>query len=61
MQATKAKPNRFQMSYKKKELDLLLPMEEFLADDLCTDRSGVHKVAVKYLYQERKRQHQNLI
>lgn len=49
------------MSYKKKELDLLLPMEEFLADDLCTDRSGVHKVAVKYLYQERKRQLQNLI
>ena len=54
------KPNRFQMSYKRKELELILPMEQFLADELCTDRSGVHKVAIKYLYSERKKVQQGL-
>ena len=47
--------NRFQMSYKEKEVPAFLKMEEFLMDDLnIGSRCDVHKAAIKHLYQERK-------
>ena len=51
----KKKQQRFQLSFKEKEVPLYLPMEEFLMDDLgiCT-RSDAYKIALKHLYQQRK-------
>jgi hypothetical protein len=55
MQQPKTRANRFQMSYKAKEVPIYGPMEEFLMDDLgIPTRSDVHKIAIKNLYQQRK-------
>jgi len=47
--------SRFQMSYSKHEVPLIIPMELELMDDLGCDRSGVHKSAIKMLYREIKK------
>ena len=62
MQTTETKANRFQMSYKTKEVSIYVPMEEFLMEDLgIATRSDVHKVAIKNLYQQRKQLTANLL
>lgn len=51
----KKKQNRFQLSYKAKELSIYLPMEEFLMEDLgIPTRSDTYKLALKNLYLQRK-------
>lgn len=51
----KKKQNRFQMSFKQKEVSIYLPMEEFLMDDLgIVTRSETYKIALKNLYRQRK-------
>lgn len=51
----KKKQNRFQLSYKAKELPIYLPMEEFLMQDLgIPTRSDTYKLALKNLYLQRK-------
>lgn len=62
MQIVKPKANRFQMSYKAKEVPIFAPMEEFLMDDMgIPTRSDVHKIAIKNLYQQRKQLSANLL
>jgi len=51
----KKKQNRFQLSYKEKEVPIYMPMEEFLMKDLgIPTRSDTYKIALKNLYQQRK-------
>jgi hypothetical protein len=62
MQPVKIKANRFQMSYKAREVPIYAPMEEFLMDDMgIPTRSDVHKVAIKNLYLQRKQLAANLL
>ena len=62
MQQHKSKANRFQMSYKAKEVPIYGAMEEFLMEDLgIPTRSDVHKIAIKNLYQQRKQLTVNLL
>ncbi len=58
----KKKQNRFQLSYKEKEVPIYLPMEKFLMEDLgIATRSDMHKFAVKHLYQQRKQARLELV
>lgn len=51
----KKKQERFQLSFKKKEVPIYIPMEEFLMKDLgIPTRSDVYKLALKNLYKQRK-------
>jgi hypothetical protein len=51
----KKKQNRFQRSFKAKEVPVFMPMEEFLMDDLdIPTRSDTYKIALKSLYRQRK-------
>tara|TARA_Y100001968_G_scaffold14044_1_gene11372 strand:+ start:2148 stop:2336 length:189 start_codon:yes stop_codon:yes gene_type:complete len=51
----RTKQNRFQLSYKKKEVPILIPMEESLMEDLgIATRSDLHKYAIKFLHSTRK-------
>ena len=51
----KKKQNRFQLSFKAKEVPAYMPMEEFLMDDLdIPTRSDTYKIALKNLYRQRK-------
>ena len=62
MMFPKTKQNRFQLSFKQKEVPIYLPMEEFLKDDLrLTCRNEVYKVALKHLYKTRKLKHLQLV
>ena len=55
MMFPKKKQNRFQLSFKEKEVPVYLPMEEFLMDDLdIPTRSDTYKIALKNLYRQRK-------
>ena len=52
---TKKKQERFTLSFKRKEVPIYVPMEEFLMDDLgIPTRSDVYKLALKNLYKQRK-------
>ena len=54
MMLTKKKQNRFQLSFKAKEVPVYMPMEEFLMDDLdIPTRSDTYKIALKNLYRQR--------
>jgi len=54
----KKKQNRFQLSFKTKEVPVYMPMEEFLMDDLdIPTRSDTYKIALKNLYRQRKQAH----
>jgi len=62
MKPDRSRANRFQMSYKAKEMPIYMPMEEFLMEDLgIATRCDVHKVAIKNLYQQRKQLTANLL
>jgi hypothetical protein len=62
MQIIKPKANRFQMSYKAKEVPIYGPMEDFLMEDLgIPTRSDVHKIAIKNLYLQRKQLTANIL
>ena len=51
----KKKQNRFQLSFKAKEVPVYIPMEEYLMDDLdIPTRSDTYKIALKNLYTQRK-------
>ena len=51
----KKKQNRFQLSFKAKEVPVYIPMEEYLMDDLdIPTRSDTYKIALKNLYRQRK-------
>jgi|TARA_Y100000015_G_C2327124_1_gene59408 hypothetical protein len=51
----KKKQERFTLSFKRKEVPIYVPMEEFLMDDLgIPTRSDVYKLALKNLYKQRK-------
>ena len=51
----KKKQNRFQLSFKAKEIPVYMPMEEFLMDDLdIPTRSDTYKIALKNFYRQRK-------
>jgi len=57
MMFPKKKQNRFQLSFKEKEVPLYLPMEEFLMEDLgIPTRSDTYKIALKNLYRQRKQE-----
>jgi len=54
----KKKQNRFQLSFKEKEVAVYIPMEEYLMDDLdIPTRSDTYKIALKNLYRQRKQAH----
>ena len=58
MMLPKKKQNRFQLSFKAKEVPVYMPMEEFLMDDLdIPTRSDTYKIALKNLYRQRKQAH----
>jgi len=58
----KKKQNRFQLSFKEREVPLFGPMEEFLMDDLgIPTRSDTYKTALKHLYQQRKQARMELV
>ena len=62
MQLFKPTANRFQMSYKAKEVPIYTPMEEFLMEDMgIPTRCDVHKIAIKNLYLQRKQLAANLL
>jgi hypothetical protein len=51
----KKKQNRFQLSFKAKEVPIYIPMEEYLIDNLdVPTRSDTYKIALKNLYRQRK-------
>ena len=55
MMLPKKKQNRFQLSFKAKEVPVYIPMEEYLMDDLdIPTRSDTYKIALKNLYRQRK-------
>lgn len=57
----KKKQNRFQLSFKAKEVPVYKPMEEFLMDDLDIPTiSDTYKIALKNLYKQRKQAHLEL-
>tara|TARA_A100001234_G_C12517056_1_gene338640 strand:+ start:351 stop:560 length:210 start_codon:yes stop_codon:yes gene_type:complete len=53
-------PTRFQQSYTRKEAPVLVPMELELMEELCCDRSAVHKKAIRNLYRTVKKERMNL-
>jgi hypothetical protein len=54
----KKKQNRFQLSFKAKEVPAYMPMEEFLMDDLdIPTRSDTYKIGLKNLYRQREQEH----
>ena len=54
----KEKQNRFQLSFKAKEVPVYMPMEKFLMDDLDIPiRTDTYKIALKNLYRQRKQTH----
>ena len=57
------KPNsqRFNMTYNRHEAPVLVPIEYELMKELGIDRSSVHKVAIKELYNRRQQSSLNLI
>ena len=58
----KKKQNRFQLSFKAKEVHVYMPMEEFLMDDLdIPTRSDTYKIALKNLYRQRKQAYLEII
>ena len=58
MMFPKKKQNRFQLSFKAKEVPIYIPMEQFLMDDLDIHiRSDTYKIALKNLYRQRKQAH----
>ena len=58
MMLPKKKQDRFQLSFKEKEVPVYMPMEEYLMDDLdITTRSATYKIALKNLYRQRKQAH----
>ena len=58
MMLPKKKQNRFQLSFKAKEVPVYIPMEEYLMDDLdIPTRSDTYKIALKNLYRQRKQAH----
>ena len=57
MMLPKKKQNRFQLSFKAKEVPVYIPME-YLMDDLdIPTRSDTYKIALKNLYRQRKQAH----
>ena len=58
MMLPKKKQNRFQLSFKEKEVPVYIPMEQYLVDDLdIPTRSDTYKIALKNLYRQRKQSH----
>ena len=58
----KKKQQRVQLSFKEKEVDIYMPMERYIMDDMgITTRSDTYKKALKYLYQTRKQAHLEMI
>ena len=56
----KKKQNRFQLSFKAKEVPAYMPMKEFLMDNLdIPTRSDTYKIkiALKNFYRQRKQAH----
>ena len=55
MMLPKKKQNRFQLSFKAKEVPVYMPMEEYLMDDLdIPTRSDTYKIALKNLCRQSK-------
>ena len=49
------KQTRFQLSYKKKEAEYLIPIEKELMEEMhIASRSDLHKYAIRFLHQARK-------
>lgn len=62
MMFPKKKQNRFQLSFKEKEVPVYIPMEQFLMDDLdIPTRSDTYKLALKNLYRQRKQAHLEMV
>ena len=62
MMLPKKKQNRFQLSFKAKEVPVYIPMEEYLMDDLdIPTRSDTYKIALKNLYRQRKQAHLEVV
>ena len=58
----KKKQNRFQMSFKEKEVPLYMMMEEFLMEDLgIPTRSDTYKIALKHYYKQAKHARMELV
>ena len=62
MMLPKKKQNRFQLSFKAKEVPVYMPMEEFLMEDLDIPTiSDTYKIALKNLYRQRKQAHLEVV
>ena len=58
----KKKQNRFQLSFKEKEVAVYMPMVEYLMDDLdIPTTSDTYKIALKNLYRQRKQAHLEMV
>jgi hypothetical protein len=53
-------PTRFQQSYTRREANDIIPKELWLMDELCCDRSAVHKKAIRELHRSIKKERMNL-
>ena len=62
MMLPKKKQNRFQLSFKAKEVPVYMPIEEYLMDELnIPTRSDTYKIALKNLYRQRKQAHLEMV
>ena len=57
----KVSSKQFKVTYKDTEAPLLVPIEYKLMKELGMDRSGIHKVAIRELYNRRQKSMLNLI
>ena len=61
MPIMKSNSNQFKVTYKGTEASLLVPIEYKLMKELGMDRSGLHKFAIRELYNRRQRSTLNFI
>ncbi len=57
----KANSKQFKVTYKDTEAPLLVPIEYQLMKELGIDRSGLHKTAIREMYNRRQKSMLNLI
>lgn len=57
----KSNSNQFKVTYKDPEATLLVPIEYKMMKELGLDRSGLHKFAIRELYNRRQSSTLNLI
>ena len=61
MPIMKPRSKQFKVTYKSPECDVLIPIEYQMMKELALDRSGLHKYAIRELYNRRQRSTLNFI